>query len=98
MKEIYRYYPPILGGRRITNKDLIIDGFRIPEKYSIIYLTHSANRDIAVYEDGDKFKWERWIDIKESPSIFTFGSGGRNCIGMQMVTVIIEVSSSKHTQ
>ncbi|CAD5113128.1 DgyrCDS2318 [Dimorphilus gyrociliatus] len=92
IKEIYRYYPPILGGRRIAKKDLIIDGYRIPENHSIVYLTHSANRDQMIFENGNTFNYERWLGDKDKPCIFTFGTSRRNCIGIKMVSIILETT------
>lgn len=92
LMEVQRLYPPFMGGRRLVRKECVIDGYTIPEGYSIVFLTFAAHRDSGVYEEPNTFKPERWLDneVRTQNKLFTFGAGPRSCIGYHLVMNIIK--------
>ena len=46
-------------------------------------LTNLLLIDPDLWEDPEVFRPERWLERPEAP-IFTFGTGGRMCVGMQL--------------
>lgn len=92
LMEVQRLFPPFMGGRRLVRKECIIEGYKIPEGYSIVFLTFAAHRDPDVYVEPDIFKPERWLDneVRTQNRLFTFGAGPRSCIGYNLVMNIVK--------
>lgn len=97
-KEVQRLYPPFLGGRRVVRKDCVVDGYRIPAGYAVVYMTHPAHRDPTAFTDPEQFKYQRWMTEGSSSSdenLFGFGYGPRGCIGQKLVWNIIDIVLSE---
>lgn len=47
------------------------------------YSCDSDNVDENIWDEPEIFRPERWLERPENP-IFTFGTGGRMCVGMQL--------------
>lgn len=41
-------------------KDVVIDGYKVPEKTAVAFMTWFANRDSDVFENPNSFNPERW--------------------------------------
>ncbi|XP_031554269.1 uncharacterized protein LOC116291258 [Actinia tenebrosa] len=91
--EVTRLWPPFLGGRRKAKKEVIIDGYRIPEGYYVAYLTRAANCDPKVFPEPYQFNPERWqtCNLKDRDLVWTFGSGPRVCVGHSFIYRIIKL-------
>ncbi|XP_072027080.1 putative cytochrome P450 120 isoform X2 [Amphiura filiformis] len=85
--EVQRLVPPFIGGRRLTRKDSLIDGYKVPEGTAVIYITYAAHRDPSVFKKPDKFRPERWIDgeQKSEDVLSCFGGGPRSCVGVGLM-------------
>ncbi|CAM1317759.1 Uncharacterised protein g6833 [Pycnogonum litorale] len=92
LTEIYRLWPPFIGGRRVAQRDTTVDGYKIPEGYGIIFVAYSAHRDERVFPNANEFKPSRWkiTNKNDRDKIFTFGAGNRSCVGSSLVDVVIK--------
>ncbi|KAK3788281.1 hypothetical protein RRG08_027015 [Elysia crispata] len=91
LKETMRLCPPLLGGRRLATKSCVIAGYNVPQDYTLVYMTHPAQRDPGVFEDPHQFKPERWAqrpDLKDK--LYVYGFGSRCCIGERLSSLILE--------
>ncbi|KAL8617736.1 hypothetical protein ACOMHN_053569 [Nucella lapillus] len=71
-REVHRMYPPFLGGRRVAKKDIVIDGYRVPADYAVVYMSAEAHRDPNVFTDPHTFQHERWNSDKYVTSVQGF--------------------------
>ncbi|KAJ9646091.1 hypothetical protein H2204_000753 [Knufia peltigerae] len=84
IKEILRYYSVTrLSLPRCTIQDFVYDNKVIPKGTVIFLNVWACNMDPDLWEDPEVFRPERWLERPDAP-IFTFGTGGRMCIGMQL--------------
>lgn len=93
VEEILRYEPSIFGWRRLTSKEVELGGHTIPEGETILLMTGSANRDEALFDDGETFDITRGNAKKH----LTLGFGAHFCMGaplarIQMRIVLEELS------
>ena len=81
--EIQRRWPPFLGGRKIITEQLCISGFTVPEGYSLMYTTFTANMDAKVFPEPECLKPDRWsgVNAGSKDRVWTFGGGPRGCVG-----------------
>eukprot|EP01080_Neovahlkampfia_damariscottae_P002082 gene2082-1954_t len=88
IKEVLRMYTPISTvPPRLTSKDVVLDGYKIPKGYAVTIHIHSVHRSKEIYGDPDVFRPERWS--KEGQEKFKvprygwipFSGGSRVCIG-----------------
>lgn len=91
MLEVQRMYPPFFGGRRMVNKELVINGERFPKGHAIVFSTYATHRDPEIFEDPHEFQPQRWIEknANDKDRLFCFGAGPRCCIGQRLVWCII---------
>lgn len=90
IREGLRCFPPIPMSqpRYVPSGGRTIDGYFIPA-HTIVscqaWSVHRLNEDIFV--QGDKFLPERWLDPETAREMnrlfFSFGAGGRGCVGRQ---------------
>ena len=78
-EECLRYDPPLKGFQRIALKDVELRGVLIREGERTRFVTSSANRDPAVFENPDTFDITRW----PNPHV-AFGSGVHHCLGVNL--------------
>ena len=45
---------------RLTSKEVVLDGYRIPKNYAVTIHIHSVHRSKEIYGDPDVFRPERW--------------------------------------
>ncbi|XP_038071152.1 putative cytochrome P450 120 [Patiria miniata] len=89
--EVERLWPPFLGGRRIANRECVIDGYKIPKDHAVVYITHAAHRDPTVFSHPETFRPERWSERGSDASLlFTYGGGARSCVGTALMKTSIE--------
>ena len=78
--EALRWEAPILRGWRYSEKDVEIEGFRIPKGSVVIPVLASANRDPSKFEDPDRFNIFREHRYRPIP----FSTGPHVCIGQHL--------------
>ena len=93
VEEILRYEPSIFGWRRLTTKEVTLGGHTIPEGETILLMTGSANRDEALFNDGEVFD----ITRENAKKHLTLGFGAHFCMGaplarLQMRIVLEELT------
>ena len=86
-RESQRMNPAVLGSCRITQEDMVLEGYKVPKGVTVIYSLMLAMRDPELFPDSDRFLPERWLRgnplrHKSHPFATTiFGHGPRMCIG-----------------
>ncbi|GES63242.1 benzoate 4-monooxygenase cytochrome P450 [Aspergillus terreus] len=89
IKETLRLYAPLPGSEpRWSEKDEIIDGYRVPAQTIVSMSPYCLHRNEHVFKEPLKFNPDRWLgpfdQVAEMKKWFwAFSSGGRMCIGMQ---------------
>ncbi|OPL20960.1 cytochrome 3a11 p450, partial [Mytilus galloprovincialis] len=89
--ETLRLYAP--GGRtdRHVEKDMTVNGYKIPKNAEIMIPIHAIHRDPEFWGEPDKFDPERFTPenkAKRHPYCYLpFGHGPRSCIGMRLAQV-----------
>jgi len=85
--ETLRLFPPVYGLPRVTNQDVTVDGYRVPEGERINVVLYRIQRDPRFFDRPDEFDPDRWTDeFRQSLHDFAyapFGGGPRICIGRQ---------------
>lgn len=75
--EIVRWQSPIIHMRRTATRDTDLHGRSIHKGDKVVLWYWSANRDEAVFEDGDVFR----VDRPNARRHAGFGSGVHRCLG-----------------
>ena len=78
--ESMRHSPAVCGTPRTVTQDVEFGGYLFPAGTFIMVNTFAANRDPAVYPDGDRFDVTR----QGAPAILTFGGGVHYCLGANL--------------
>ncbi|KAK7349668.1 hypothetical protein VNO77_07221 [Canavalia gladiata] len=97
IKEILRLHlPGPLLVPRESNKEFIIDGFRIPSKTIIYVNAWAIHRDPEVWKNPEEFYPERFLDSAvdfhgQDFELIPFGTGRRICPGLPMGVATLEL-------
>ncbi|MCU1697023.1 MAG: cytochrome [Mycobacterium sp.] len=83
VEEAMRYSPVIFTTMRTAVEDVELSGFTIPAGTLVIANTAAANRDLAVYQDPDRFD----ITREDAPAMLTFGGGMHFCLGAHLARI-----------
>ncbi|KAJ3678621.1 hypothetical protein LUZ60_002424 [Juncus effusus] len=97
IKEIMRLHPAVALPNRVTKKDIIVSGYRIPANTSLFVNIWSIGRDPKYWVEPDEFRPERFL---EEPNIgvdmkgfhyqlLPFGTGMRVCPGLQLALQVV---------
>ncbi|WP_182377029.1 cytochrome P450 [Nocardioides sp. WS12] len=83
--EAMRLCPPVPGVARSATRDVEVDGFRVPQGYTVIVPIYALHRDPRAWAaplafDPDRFAPERRKGI-DRWQYLPFGGGPRSCIG-----------------
>ncbi|KEQ59892.1 putative cytochrome P450 [Aureobasidium melanogenum CBS 110374] len=84
VEEAQRWHPIApMGLPHVTDREDIINGYRIPKDSLLLPAIWWFTRDPAVYHDPEAFKPERFLPPYNEPpaTAFTFGFGRRICPG-----------------
>lgn len=76
VEETLRYDAAVQGFTRVATADTEIAGVPVPQGARVLVLFGSANRDGALFEDGDTFRVDR-----HPRGFLSFGAGPHTCIG-----------------
>jgi cytochrome P450 len=88
IEEFLRLYTPYRGFARTANRDVEIGGRTIRQGEPIALLYTSANRDAAVFPDGDQF-------ILDRPNLndhLAFGMGPHVCLGIPLARLELRLA------
>jgi cholest-4-en-3-one 26-monooxygenase len=86
VEEMLRWVTPVMYFRRTTTSDVEIRGTKIAKGEKVVMYYPSANRDEAVFPDGDKF------DVGRSPNEhLAFGTGQHFCLGASLARLEIRI-------
>ncbi|WP_291786686.1 cytochrome P450 [Cecembia sp.] len=85
--EVLRYSPSILSWRRKCKVATEVGGVMIPEGADILMVMGSANRDEAMYENGENFD----ITRGNAGTHLSFGSGIHFCLGSPLAKLEFKV-------
>jgi cytochrome P450 len=88
LEEFLRLYTPYRGFCRTASRPIELHGRRIEPKQPITLVYASANRDEAVFPEGDRF-------ILDRPNIsrhLAFGRGPHRCLGMSLARVSLRIA------
>ncbi|XP_072177889.1 uncharacterized protein [Diadema setosum] len=93
--ETERLWPPVIGGRRLVTKDFVLDGYKIPKGYGIIYVSSMAHRDPKAFANPDSYDPLRWAaNLEEQKKLlFCYGAGPRCCVGTSLMRTLVQTVS-----
>lgn len=92
MKESLRLNPISIGVGRITTRDLVLNGYHIPEGTNVVTQNLVACRLNKHFQNANEFIPDRWIagSVHEVGTgvnpylILPFGHGSRSCIARRL--------------
>jgi cytochrome P450 len=92
IKEAMRLFPPVpLQFRKATAATQLM-GTAMERGSRVLVSAHVIHRDPEVYVDPDRFRPERWLEIKPSPFHYTvYGAGGHMCPGATFGNQMLKV-------
>ncbi|MFY1638153.1 cytochrome P450 [Solwaraspora sp. WMMB335] len=83
--EALRLYPPGWLFPRIPQRDLTLDGYRLPAGANVFYSPYALHRDPTSFTEPDRFDPDRWSAGRASEisrdAYLPFGQGARTCVG-----------------
>ncbi|XP_030841572.1 putative cytochrome P450 120 isoform X2 [Strongylocentrotus purpuratus] len=90
--ETERLWPPVLGGRRLVREDFVLDGYKVPKGYAVIYVSSIAHRDPNVFKNPNSFDPTRWANkrTEKEKLLFCYGDGPRCCVGTSLMKNLIK--------
>lgn len=102
-KETLRLHPVSIGTGRLTQNQMNIRGYNIPEGVMVIAHNQTICMDPAIYHNPNEFLPERWSEYRSSsmPSPFArmpFGFGPRICIGQHLSNLQISILVARLVQ
>ncbi|XP_046565709.1 cytochrome P450 26B1-like [Haliotis rubra] len=98
VKEVLRVYPPVGGGFRKVKKTMEIEGYQIPEGWTVIYSIRDTHQTTKLFDDKEEFKPERWNEMDEKTRVsgqrfnyIPFGAGARACPGERFARMFVKI-------
>ena len=86
VEEMLRWVTPVMYFRRTATRDTELRGVPIKENDKVVMYYSSANRDEAIFKDGDRF------DVGRTPNEhLAFGVGEHFCLGTSLARLEIRV-------
>ncbi|WP_078947921.1 cytochrome P450 [Streptomyces griseus] len=83
--ETLRHRPPGWLFMRLTTKDTVLAGRRLPAGTTVLYSPYLLQHDPASFPDPDRFLPDRWLPDQAAAvpqrAMIPFSAGGRKCIG-----------------
>ena len=84
LREAMRLYPPVHTIPRVATRDVIINGYDIPEGTETHISVRELGRDPRFWDAPNQFQPDRWNEAtpqSKGYSYIPFGAGPRTCIG-----------------
>ena len=94
VEEIIRYDSSVVSWRRVTNKEVEINGMKIPEGEQLLIMLGSANRDEAHFKNADSFDIHR----KNANQHMSFGHGIHYCLGAPLARLELKIMLEELSQ
>ncbi|KAM4013995.1 cholesterol 24-hydroxylase-like isoform 2-T2 [Anomaloglossus baeobatrachus] len=100
LKETLRLYSTAPGTSRLLDKELVIEGFRIPPNVSLVFNSYVYGRLEQHFKDPLIFDPDRFSPESERPhfTYFPFSLGPRSCIGQVFSRMEAKVVMAKFLQ
>ncbi|EDW83217.1 uncharacterized protein Dwil_GK22742 [Drosophila willistoni] len=107
VKESQRVYPLIVGNSRVTEKDCVLSGYRVPANTFVSMIPLGSLKSDEYFPRSSEFLPERWIRNTETksqanslkltnPFVFLpFGFGPRMCVGKRIVDMELELGLAR---
>eukprot|EP00210_Caulerpa_lentillifera_P000339 g332.t1 len=96
IKESFRrLHTLVFTTARSANKDLVLDGYRIPKDTVMLVSGNLSANCEQEWEDHLAFKPERWLENKSSLAdkyYIPFGYGDRDCVGQKFAIQSMKIS------
>ncbi|XP_005094361.2 cytochrome P450 3A11 [Aplysia californica] len=96
MNEAMRMYPPGFILDRICDKEIEIQGIKIPAGMNVTFPVHAIHHDPELWSEPEKFDPERFTPENKAErhpyAFLPFGQGPRNCIGMRLGLLEVKVA------
>ena len=101
VRESMRLLPPVPMQFRVALEDTSLAGYPIPRGTRVMLSPFLTNRLPNLYADADRFRPERWAEIKPSPFEYSvFSAGPRGCpgywFGMSTVKIALAVILARY--
>jgi len=87
VEECLRHNGSVAAWRRMTTRDVTIDGVDIPAGSKLLIVTASANHDERAFADADLFDIRR----ENANDHLTFGYGSHQCMGKNLARMELQV-------
>ncbi|MEO0968124.1 MAG: cytochrome P450 [Cyanobacteria bacterium J06639_18] len=96
LKEVLRFIPPVGGAFREVIKPCEIQGYQVPQGWSILFEIDKTHQDQSIYQTPEKFDPERFSPEREENksqafSYVPFGGGMRECLGKEFARLEIKI-------
>lgn len=87
MQETLRVSPPAPVLNRVTTRDYVLGGYRIPKGTMVMCVLAAHHRDPRYWDSPDEFRPERWLEDPQpqrpTHAYMPFGYGARECTGRE---------------
>jgi len=94
IQECLRHNGSIAAWRRITTRDVCIEGVAIPKGARLLIVNSSANHDAAHFTEPDRFDIHR----ADAAQHLTFGFGAHHCLGNHLARLEMRVMLEEFTR
>ncbi|XP_063804436.1 cholesterol 24-hydroxylase-like [Pseudophryne corroboree] len=100
LKETLRLYPTAPGTSRLLDKQMVIEGFSIPPRVTLVFNAYVFGRMEQFFKDPLTFDPERFSPDAQRPyfTYFPFSLGPRSCIGQVFSQMEAKVVMAKLLQ
>ncbi|MCU0525656.1 MAG: cytochrome P450 [Elainella sp. Prado103] len=99
LREVMRFVPPVGGGFRTVLESCELEGYEIPQGWTVLYEINSTHQDGSLYPQPDRFDPDRFspeaiaaqsID-RQKYGYVPFGSGIRECLGKEFARLEMKI-------
>ena len=90
IRETLRLYPVLNSIPRVLSKDLVLNGYKVPDGSHVTMMFYAMSRNESLFRDANVFKPERWLrDCGTNENLNAFASlpfafGTRMCVGRRL--------------
>ena len=100
VKETLRLNPLLVATGRFLEQDVVLSGYHVPAKTSLILMHYAMGRREEIFENAREFIPERWLGQKGSNKIdafasIPFGHGTRMCLGRRLAEMELQILLAK---
>ncbi|XP_005990636.1 1,25-dihydroxyvitamin D(3) 24-hydroxylase, mitochondrial [Latimeria chalumnae] len=95
LKESMRITPSVPFTSRTLSRDTVLGDYMLPKGTVLMIDSHALGSSEEYFDDGKKFKPERWLEEKNAINPFAhvpFGIGKRMCIGRRLAELQLQLA------